>query len=92
MGSTLIADAQFSIPPLYFLETVKQSVLLSDVASGVAKTFFFGFAIGVIACYQGLGTSGGTTGVGLATTRAVVHSSVAVLIMNFFLTKLFLLL
>ena len=84
--------AQFGISGLYFLETVRQSVLLADVVSGVAKTFFFGFAIAVIACYQGLGTSGGTTGVGLATTRAVVQSSVAVLVLNFFLTKLFLLL
>ena len=58
----------------------------------MAKTAFFGFAIAVIACYEGLRTTGGTVGVGLATTRAVVQSSVAVLILNFFLTKLFLLL
>ena len=58
----------------------------------MAKTVFFGFAIAVIACYEGLSTTGGTVGVGRATTRAVVQSSVAVLILNFFLTKLFLLL
>jgi phospholipid/cholesterol/gamma-HCH transport system permease protein len=92
LGSMLIADAQFGIPSLYFLETVKQSVLLSDVASGVSKTVFFGFAIGVIACYEGLNTTAGTVGVGLSTTRAVVMSSIAVLVLNFFLTKLFILL
>ena len=92
LGGTLIADAQFGIPSLYFLETVKQSVLLSDVASGVSKSVFFGFAIGVIACYEGLNTTAGTVGVGLSTTRAVVMSSIAVLVLNFFLTKLFILL
>jgi phospholipid/cholesterol/gamma-HCH transport system permease protein len=62
------------------------------VASGVSKTVFFGFAIGVIACYEGLNTTAGTVGVGLSTTRAVVMSSIAVLVLNFFLTKLFILL
>jgi len=92
LGSTLIASTQFSIPAYYFVETVRQSVLFSDVVSGVTKTVFFGFAIAVIACYEGLSTAGGTVGVGRATTRAVVQSSVAVLVLNFFLTKLFLLL
>ena len=92
LGGALISDAQFGISPLYFLETVRQSVLLSDVGSGIGKTLFFGFAIAVIACHEGLATKGGTVGVGLATTRAVVMSSIAVLVLNFFLTKLFLLL
>jgi len=92
LGGMLISEAQFGIPSLYFLETVKQSVLLSDVASGVSKTVFFGFAIGVIACHEGLNTTAGTVGVGLSTTRAVVMSSIAVLVLNFFLTKLFILL
>ena len=92
LGGALISDAQFGIPPLYFLETVRRSVLLSDVGSGISKTLFFGFAIAVIACHEGLATKGGTVGVGLATTRAVVMSSIAILVLNFFLTKLFLLL
>lgn len=91
-GGTLIARLQFSLDPRFFLETVRQSVYLSDVASGVAKTVFFGFAISVIACHEGLRTTGGTVGVGIATTRAVVAASVGVLVLNFFLTKLFLLL
>ena len=92
LGGAIIADAQFSIPPFYFLETVRQSVLLEDVTSGLAKTFFFGFAISIIACHEGLNARGGTVGVGAATTRAVVFSSIAVLILNFFLTKLFVML
>lgn len=91
-GSAIICKAQFGIQPHYFLETIRQSILATDVISGVSKTVFFGFAIAIIACHEGLSTSGGTVGVGQATTRAVVFSSIAVLILNFFLTKLFVML
>jgi phospholipid/cholesterol/gamma-HCH transport system permease protein len=92
LGGMTIASVQFKLPATYFLQTVILSVRPEDVISGLSKTVFFGFAIGLIACYEGLNTRGGTVGVGAATTRAVVFSSVAVLILNFFLTKLFILL
>ncbi len=92
LGGMLISSAQFKLPAWYFLQTVVLSVRPEDVISGLAKTVFFGFAIAVVACHEGLRTRGGTVGVGHATTRAVVYSSVAVLVLNFFLTKLFILL
>ena len=92
LGGAVIAQAQFGIEPFYYLETVRQSVMLSDLTSGIGKTAFFGFAIAIIGCHQGLGTQGGTVGVGQSTTYAVVYSSVAVLTLNFFLTKLFMML
>jgi len=55
------------------------------------RTFDFGFAIGLIGCFNGLRTSGGADGVGRATTATVVTASITILIMDFFLTKLFLL-
>jgi phospholipid/cholesterol/gamma-HCH transport system permease protein len=69
---------------------VIEAVGYNDLASGVGKTFFFGFATGLIACYNGLRTTGGADGVGRATTITVVSGAIAVLIMDFFLTKLFL--
>jgi phospholipid/cholesterol/gamma-HCH transport system permease protein len=92
LGGVWTASTQFGLSPHYFLETVRQTVRISDLLSGLAKTAFFGCAIALIACYMGLTTSGGTAGVGRTTTRAVVTGSVAVLVLNFFLTKLFLLL
>jgi phospholipid/cholesterol/gamma-HCH transport system permease protein len=92
VGGLVIAMAQFKLAGWYFLQTVAFSVRPGDVISGLAKTVFFGFAIAVVACHEGLHARGGTEGVGRATTRAVVYSSVATLILNFFLTKLFLLL
>ena len=77
---------------IFFLGHVVDALKLSDIGSGVGKTVFFGFFIGVIACYNGLSATGGADGVGKATTDTVVTGSIAVIISDFFLTKLFLLL
>ena len=91
-GGMLVAEAQYGIDSRFFLQTVTSVVRVSDFASGVAKTLVFGWAIGMVGCYVGLATEGGTVGVGRATTRAVVLASIVVLVADFFLTKLLLLL
>jgi phospholipid/cholesterol/gamma-HCH transport system permease protein len=63
---------------------------LQDFFSGVCKTPVFGGIIALIGCYFGLITTGGTEGVGRSTTRSVVAISIAILIADFFLTKIFL--
>ena len=55
---------------------------------GLLKPVFLGFVIVTIGCHVGLGVRGGTQGVGRATTKAVVAGSVAVLAVDFFVTKL----
>ena len=75
---------------MYFLNHVFSALTIRDMASGVGKTVFFGFFIGVIACYNGINARGGADGVGKATTNTVVVSSISVIISDFFLTKLFL--
>ena len=55
---------------------------------GLIKPFVFGFIIVTIACHVGLRTSGGTQGVGKATTVAVVAGSVAVIAADFFVTQI----
>ena len=47
----------------------------------------FGIIIGLVACYRGLNTSGGTVGVGKSTTNAVVTASICVIVADFFLSK-----
>ena len=90
-GGMFVADLQFAIAPSFYRQTVVSSVELGDFFSGVLKTVFFGWWIGMVGAFVGLRTSGGTAGVGQATTRAVVVSSIGVLISDFFLTKLFML-
>jgi phospholipid/cholesterol/gamma-HCH transport system permease protein len=77
-------------PANAYLRSVIEAVHYNDLASGIGKTFFFGFSIALIACFNGLRTSGGADGVGRSTTQTVVTGSITVLIMDFFLTKLFL--
>jgi phospholipid/cholesterol/gamma-HCH transport system permease protein len=91
LGGLLIAVANLHLSANFYMRSVIHTVKYNDLASGVGKTFFFGFAIALIACYNGLRTSGGADGVGRATTQTVVTGAITVLIMDFFLTKLFLL-
>jgi len=90
MGGLLIAVGSLHLTANFYIRSVVETLHYNDLASGVGKTFFFGFAIALIACYNGLRTSGGADGVGRATTATVVTASITVLIMDFFLTKLFL--
>ncbi len=60
---------------------------LWDVLGGLIKAGIFGIVIAIIGSWQGLKTEGGAEGVGRATTRAVVISSIIILILNFFLSK-----
>jgi phospholipid/cholesterol/gamma-HCH transport system permease protein len=90
LGGLLIAVANLNLTANYYLRSVIETVKYNDLASGISKTFFFGFAVALIACYNGLRTSGGADGVGRATTMTVVTGAITVLIMDFFLTKLFL--
>ncbi|HET7434092.1 MAG TPA: ABC transporter permease [Thermoanaerobaculia bacterium] len=90
LGGLLIAVANLHLSANFYLRSVITTVNYNDLASGVGKTFFFGFTTGLIACFNGLRTSGGADGVGRATTTTVVTGAITVLIMDFFLTKLFL--
>jgi phospholipid/cholesterol/gamma-HCH transport system permease protein len=58
-----------------------------DFWMGEVKSAVFGFLIAALSCNQGFFASGGARGVGLATTRAVVQSSVAILIANYLITS-----
>lgn len=59
-----------------------------DFTSGIIKSVFFGMEIALISCYQGFNTRGGAEGVGRSTIQAVVKSSMAILISDYFLTYL----
>lgn len=90
LGGLMIAVFNLHLSANYYLRSVITTLNYNDLASGVGKTFFFGFGISLIACYNGLRASGGADGVGRATTSTVVTGAITVLIMDFFLTKLFL--
>ncbi|MEZ4389868.1 MAG: ABC transporter permease [Polyangiales bacterium] len=90
VGAMLVARLQFGTPMEFFFRTALESVRMQDFLSGVGKAPFFGVAIAMIGCYNGMTTRGGTEGVGQSTTRTVVAAAIAVLVTDFILTKLFL--
>lgn len=87
-GAMLVTDLQFNIPATFFLRSALGTVTMMDFVSGLVKTPFFGAIIALVGCHFGMTTRGGTAGVGNSTTRTVVVISIAILIADFFLTKL----
>lgn len=87
-GAMIITDLQFSVPAAFFLQSALSTVTMSDLLSGMFKTPVFGAIIALVGCHFGMTTRGGTAGVGNSTTRTVVVISIAILIADFFLTKL----
>ena len=60
-----------------------------DVLQGLLKPLIFGLTLSLIGCFYGLRTTGGTQGVGRATTQAMVTSAVLILILDVMITKIF---
>ena len=88
VGGWIVALTQLRVASGIYWSSVVEGLFIQDVWMGIIKPFFLGTVIATIGCHVGLRTSGGTQGVGRATTNAVVASSVIVLIVDFFLTRL----
>jgi phospholipid/cholesterol/gamma-HCH transport system permease protein len=88
IGGWLVARYQLQVASGLYWSSITQSLYMQDIWMGIIKPFVLGFVIVSIACHVGLRTSGGTQGVGKATTEAVVAGSVAVIAVDFFLTRL----
>ena len=88
LGGWIIAVAQLRVASSLYWTSILEGLYIEDLWQGLIKPFFLGFVIVTIGCHVGLRTRGGTQGVGRATTSAVVASSVAVIAVDFFLTRL----
>ncbi len=88
LGGMVISIMETGVTAHFYMHQIWTTVSFEDYAHGIFKTVVFAFLIALIACHQGLNTYGGTAGVGHSTTRAVVFSSVAIFVTDFFLTKL----
>jgi phospholipid/cholesterol/gamma-HCH transport system permease protein len=79
IATSLICRAYFSIAFVYFLDLVRDALLIRDIITGVFKSLMFGLLISAIACYRGLNVQGGAAGVGSATTSSVVTAITTVI-------------
>jgi phospholipid/cholesterol/gamma-HCH transport system permease protein len=73
-----------------FLNRGLAGATFNDFLPSTLKTMVFGWIIGTMSCYQGMRTSGGTEGVGRASTYAVVLSSLLIILADVFLVRLIL--
>jgi len=89
LGGMLISSLQFDLSAVHFFKSAVSTVRATDFLSGYMKPYFFGFGIALIGCFEGLNCGQGTEGVGRATTRTVVNVSIMVVLVDFFLTKIF---
>ena len=88
-GGWVIARYLLNLGSRLYWSSVWQALVWNDVAQGLLKPFVFAFVVALIGCYYGLRTTGGTQGVGRATTQAVVAASLLIFILTFFITKIF---
>jgi phospholipid/cholesterol/gamma-HCH transport system permease protein len=88
VGAWIVTVTQLKVASSVYWNSVVAGLYMQDVWMGLIKPFFIGFTIVSIGCHVGMRTRGGTQGVGRATTNAVVVSSVAVIAVDFLVTKL----
>lgn len=83
IGSALVENVKGNVSfELYFNE-VFEALQFSDLLPATIKSFFFGFAIGLVGCFKGYNSSKGTEGVGKASNSAVVFTSLLLFVIDF---------
>lgn len=87
IGSAIVQQVEAGMSFRLFYNTVMNSINFVDFVPGMLKTIIFGFIIGVVGCYEGFNSDGGTEGVGRSATDAVVISSLLILIMDMLVVK-----
>jgi phospholipid/cholesterol/gamma-HCH transport system permease protein len=88
MGGYFVSVMILGTNPTIYIRRTWDYLELNDIFSGLLKACVFGMIMATISCYHGFYTEGGAEGVGKATTRAVVLSSLLILISNYFITAL----
>lgn len=92
LGSALIEYLKGDVSFLLFFNSVFDALEYSDINPAIVKSFFFGFAIGLVGCFKGYNCERGTVGVGEASNSAVVFTSMLLFVIDFiavFVTDIF---
>jgi phospholipid/cholesterol/gamma-HCH transport system permease protein len=99
VGGNIISSFVVGLPTGQYWRTVWEQLasdgfvlryIPNDFVQGLSKPLVFGALIAITACYFGLGTTGGTEGVGQSTTKTVVTASILILVVDYFITQLLL--
>ena len=86
LGGYIVSVYKLNFNAGNYLDQTIKYLEYQDVMSGLIKAYVFGIIVALMGCYHGYYSKGGAEGVGFATTRAVVSSSIMILFTNYFLT------
>lgn len=89
IGGYLIAYSELHLTTSQYWTSAWRALHYNDLVQGLLKPFVFAIVISLVGCFYGMRTSGGTQGVGLSTTRAVVTSSIWIFVLTAFIGKIF---
>ena len=89
LGGMVVASGSLGIGTDQYLRHTFDAVDLDDFYTGLIKAGVFGILISSLACHLGLGVTGGAQGVGAATTRTVVYTIVALIVVDLMFTAAF---
>jgi phospholipid/cholesterol/gamma-HCH transport system permease protein len=89
IGGWIIARLMLNIGTAQYWNTAWRFLRYNDLAQGLLKPFLFAVVIALVGCFYGMRTSGGTQGVGRATTKAVVVASIWIFVITSMVTRLF---
>jgi len=82
-GSALVENLKGDVSFQLYFNTVFDALSFSDLVPATIKSFFFGFAIGLVGCFKGYYSKKGTAGVGVAANTAVVMASLLLFVIDF---------
>ncbi len=89
LGGGVVGKTQLGVSWVAYFDNATRYAETKDLYVGLFKAFLFGIIITVVACHQGLSATNGAVGVGNATRRTVVVSFLTILIVGYFVTRLF---
>ena len=85
----MVAFIILNITAAQYWTTAWQSLQYNDIVQGLLKPFAFAVVISLVGCFYGMNTSGGTQGVGRSTTQAVVVAFIWIIVITFFIGRIF---
>jgi phospholipid/cholesterol/gamma-HCH transport system permease protein len=88
LGTYVVSVKLLDIDQAILVQKIRYYVEVQDIVQGLFKSVVFAIILSLVSCYKGYNAKGGAAGVGLVTTQAVVISSVAILVSDYFLTAL----
>jgi phospholipid/cholesterol/gamma-HCH transport system permease protein len=89
LGGFVVSLMLLQITPSQYWDTAWRALVWNDLVQGLLKPFVFAIVVSLVGCYYGMSTTGGTQGVGRATTQAVVVANIWIIVITFFIGRIF---